>query len=243
MRSDKASRARQQYLRKLKRASQHIEATLVLHENISASSSRLTQVELLFFHLIIAASLDSEQRHWTAALEKVIACRYLLSLLTLAFDEPALQALAFEAIDELEPMIRVCLYELNISENADALCTRQGYTFITKLVPASSALLAHLTEKIGSKRNNAPIADSAQIVWKGQTWPIRNATLVKLLPQVNKAEKMAPASLDFSAVENSAPSLATYDNALLLLSEAEEQSRHLVEDNQVSDDAFVVVKI
>lgn len=167
------------------------------------------------------------------------------------------QALAFELIDEIEPMLRFCAYKAeiplsNLAETARSLGNQQmkEHSEISELV--SRYEQEEKASSAASGRKSTKSQQSASLVkqirWRDVDIPVKSAELSSALAKVHLA--LSQLNNSSSGVTKSSKKLAKkggqagpakaeigqlamarYDRALSTLSEAEQRARKLVEDN------------
>lgn len=170
------------------------------------------------------------------------------------------EALAFELLDELEPMLRFCAYKAELSAGSSvaetarkigsaALNDNEGLAKLVSMHEREEA--ATITAGIkGSKAKQRDQANVKQIKWRDIDIQVKSAELSSALGKVHHALAQLQKSDSASKSRRSAAdagagkagkavsasqigdlAMARYDRALSTLSEAEERARKLVEDN------------
>lgn len=166
------------------------------------------------------------------------------------------EALAFEMLDELEPMIRFCAYKSDLSKSGEPIpetARRIGQPLLAQKDPLQKALQAYAGEEEAAKKAGLAKKDRVEavreIAWRDLTVPVRSAELSTALGQVHSAlayldgiatsssstsRKNKSAAKSASVAASGVPSarlMAAYDRALATLSDAEDRARKLVDDN------------
>jgi signal recognition particle subunit SRP68 len=184
-------------------------------------------------------SLAFEQAKHREGLNALSVAHSLLTKLAETAETAHAEALANEVIDEVEPMLRFCAYklELDTSRGVGELAEETAAEQQDKLVEGYSQLVAGLKEQ-GKKSKR----EAVELSWRGAQIPVRSAELVSVVLKVKQALASLEADRSIGAdkkkksVKNDvmgARRMGTYDKALLVLSDAEEVARQLVEDNKV----------
>ena len=202
---------RAQANKRLARAIQHATALLQLYQRSGAAP--VIEAEATIYKLILTSTLAFEKAQYSRALPTLYTAQALLNLVATKSDAPQSEALAYELLDDVEPMIRVSLYR---SEAKDV-----DRSIVAEYQPLAVKLEAVET---GAKSQKY----QTELKWKGESVPIRNAGLAKA---ITKAET-ALAQLG-AAGNGSVKSMGAYERTLAALGEAEDLSRKLVDDNQV----------
>lgn len=147
------------------------------------------------------------------------------------------EAIAFELLDELEPLIRFCSYKAGIDNVPPAETARKEGKDAIKSLEASDRypnVLGKLAkEESAYRKNRSSIGETVNhLSWRDIDLPIRNAELAELLGRVNRA--IAQIERKSSSKGRRITSTSTYDRALAMLIEAEDKARKLVDDNSVA---------
>lgn len=151
------------------------------------------------------------------------------------------EAIAFELLDELEPLVRFCAYKARSSDNrppAD-LARDAGKDAISRLHDSDHypGLLAKLAKEqnANQKSKSRNSATVNHLSWRDVDLPIRSAELAEILGRVNAAIRdIAPRTSTTAQKQSHATSASVYDRSLATLIEAEDRARKLVEDNAVA---------
>lgn len=183
------------------------------------------------------------------------------------------EALAFEVLDELEPMIRFCAYRAEMSsgnssvaETARKLGKEQlSSKPASKAAPSWSDLVdKHKVETQQQAASSTPAGRGGkgkstggepvvvtQLQWRDVDVPVRSAELAAALGKVESVlesleskeatggsvgtkKQSRPTPVPTAVAGGSSRSMATYDRALAVLSEAEDRARKLVDDNNTA---------
>lgn len=146
-------------------------------------------------------------------------------------------------IDEIEPLLRFCAYtlQMDISSGTGKIIKSTTEREKENLIKGYDKLVQDL-EKNGARVKR----EAVQVTWRGKDIPVRNAQLVTVMMKVQTslkgleadggsgaATKQKKRRVDGRKEIMGARRMATYDRTLLVLSEAEEVARQLVEDNKV----------
>lgn len=201
--------------------------------------SKAQQGQAAAYHLLMKGSLAFEQAKHREGLDALSVAHSLLTKLAETAETAHAEALANEMIDEVEPMLRFCAYklELDTSRGVCELAEETAAEQQDKLVEGYSQLVAGLEEQ-GKKSQR----EAVELSWRGAHIPVRSAELVGVVLKVKQALASLEADRNIGADKKKksakkdvmgARRMGTYDKALLVLSDAEEVARQLVEDNKV----------
>lgn len=147
------------------------------------------------------------------------------------------EAIAYELLDELEPLIRFCAYKCGSGNDLPAEMARSaGQDAVSRLAQNNGYpdLLASFVKEQKTDRKNMSRAFEMvnHLSWRDIDLPIRNAELAELLGKVNMAIAHVAAQ-SFSKGKRIART-SVYDRSLATLIEAEDKARRLVDDNSVA---------
>jgi len=161
-----AARKRMHLLKRLRKASQH---AAHLAKLCAATADGRTALEAEAYSQWMAATVLFEQeKDWEGALAKFMRTRTVYEQLSQLGDMEQ-QALCRERVEELEPTLRYCQYNLN----------QAGGTKVADLmdmssnVPGQDLLNAKIQAVMAEERARAAEAMS-EIQWQGQVLPVRN---------------------------------------------------------------------
>lgn len=167
------------------------------------------------------------------------------------------EALAFELLDELEPMIRFCAYKADISDSTltvAELARSIGQPIVEtnespqKWADLLKAFEAEEQQAIRGRKGAKKVEEAVKsLQWRDVDIPIRSAELSAALARVqralasarrtsstrkgSKSRKSATSGVTIGAESGQSRAMVDYDKALATLSEAQETARKLVEDN------------
>lgn len=150
------------------------------------------------------------------------------------------QALAYEAQDDVSPLLRVCRHQLQIKTPVAA----KSETFVKDWEALSTAM-----REEGAKSQSK--AEPTRLQWRDRVEDVRNADLARSVAKVQKALVNLEASLKVSTKSTSkrkrtkrlgGAGIAAFDSALSALSDAEEIARRSVDDNQVRLSSFISIE-
>lgn len=208
------------------------------------SPSQLTQVHA--YALTMSGTSGFERGKSEEGLASLSAAHELLAKLATTAGSATEEALANEALDEIEPMLRFCAYRLgkDTSTGVASIAQEVAAEVLPRLVPTWDALRSRLDEQGQQSKK-----ESVDIRWRGEAIPIRNAELVSAAAKVQDAlaglrADQATSERANSTAEGKKPAsdkkeilgsrrMGTFDKALLVLGEAEATAAQLVEDNKV----------
>lgn len=194
---------------------------------------------------MLKGSLAFEKNKHEEGLAALSLAHALLSRIASSSETAHGEALANEWIDDIEPMLRFCAYslQLDISSGTETLIAETARKEESRLYKGYDALVEEL-EKGGGRLKR----ETVELKWRGRDIPVRNAQLVGVMLKVNTTLKGLEADKDVGSSQKKkvagrkevmgAKRMATYDRTLLVLSEAEEVARQLVEDHKVSSVAL-----
>lgn len=210
--------------------------------------SRAQQGQATAYWLYMKGSLAFEQGKHKDGLDALSVAHTLLTKLAETAETAQAEALANEVIDDIEPMLRFCAYKLEIdtSRGVSHIAEQTASTERTKLVDGYDSLVKGLEEE-----GNATKRESVALRWRGKDIPVRNAELVDVVIKVQRALKSLQADQELAGAKSTssgkkskaktgrtevlgARRMGTYDKALLILSDAENVARQLVEDNKIA---------
>jgi signal recognition particle subunit SRP68 len=156
----------------------------------------------------------------------------LLSRLAGAAGSAQDEARANEVIDQVEPMLRFCAYELGIdtSRGFDALVKEQLDGGAKDQVEGYDALVEGLSSAAGAEASGSK--DKVELAWRGKEVPVRSAQLVEVVGKVQAA--LAGLSEAKSGKGIGAKRMGAFDKALAVLAEGEEVAREIKDANKVS---------
>lgn len=159
------------------------------------------------------------------------------------------EAIAFELLDELEPMIRFCAYKAGTSQNETPaeIAKDAGRNALEELeddyhFPGLLAQLAKDT-KLNRRKSKQEPETVQHLSWRDIDVPIRSAELADTLGRVNKAIQdicsrrsrtdsfQRKDKSETSMLNRFHSSINTFDRALYILIDAENKARKLVDDN------------
>lgn len=149
------------------------------------------------------------------------------------------EAIAFELLDELEPLVRFCAYKAGTQSNGPPaeIARSSGAEAMSELeandrYPDLLIKLAH--EEKATRRNKNQASDTVKhLCWRDIDLHVRSVELAELLGRVGKAVSELghrPAS----SARNKVISASAFDRSLATLIEAEDKARKLVDDNSVA---------
>lgn len=180
----------------------------------------------------------------SSALETLSQAYVLLETYGQASQRATEEAIAFELLDELEPLIRFCAYKSgsHASQSPGEIAKNVGGRAVAQLEDPERYpnLIAKLDkEQSALKRKGRKDVETVhQLTWRDIDIPIRSAELADTLGRVKKAisdvevRRSGVAISKLSKSKYSKPvSAAVYDRSLAVLIEAEDKARKLVEDN------------
>ena len=198
-------------------------------------ASPAARLEAEAYALTLAGSFEFERSRFDTALERLVAAAECLSLLARAAPSSHAQALAYEASDELEPLIRVAAYRLEIPGGAQTVSRARGPAAAAKLVEGWSALSGALESDAAAsaaKAGSGPVT----ISWRGKDTPIRHAELAAAIKRVHDAaDAMERAKAKRAARgETRGLSLAPQERALEVFESVQALSSQLVADNALA---------
>lgn len=206
-----AAREKQQVINKLNRASQHSDILLSLLRK--ANTPALQEAEAAIYHLFLKSNYYFEKGAWESAIVHLEKTRQLLDLLVEKTTSQNSQALAYELLDEIQPISRV----------ATTKASQKTSSVVAKSVEGYEDLLSNLQAIQADESKSQTLT---QLDWRnGETISLRNAGLAVA---VSKALRIVNQGKQGSRV-----SMKKFDRSLSALSEAEDVARKLVDDNQV----------
>lgn len=148
------------------------------------------------------------------------------------------EAIAFELLDELEPLIRFCAYKTGSSrDRLPAEIARDAGKDALKLLEDDQRYPSLITKL--AKEGNASHkkkAGKAAIVnhlsWRDIDLPVRSAELAEILGRVKIA--LADIVSKTSTKTKGQTAISAYERSLATLLEAEDRARKLVDDNAIA---------
>lgn len=228
----------------------HLQA-LVSDAAVSGRLSVSQRGQVAAYFLVMKGSLAFERAKHEEGLEALSVAWELLGKLAETAESAGEEALMNEVIDEVEPMLRFCAYSLqkDIASGMGDVAREVTGAEGPKLVEGWAALLAELEASGGREKR-----ETIELSWRGREIPVRNVELVGVVAKVTAALKTLENDVEAGKegkerkkgarkVIMGAKRMATYDRALLVLSEGEEVARQLVEDNKVRSSWHSCVKV
>ncbi|GAA5961477.1 hypothetical protein JCM3765_003596 [Sporobolomyces pararoseus] len=235
--------------KRLNKASSHALHLVELSQNPLLSSrlsaSQLGQIQAYYYNL--SGSLAFEKGKHSQGLETLSIAYQILQELASNASSATEEALLNESMDEIEPMLRFCAYKSgkDTSKGVNVIAKEVAEAKLSTSVKGWEELKFNL-EAEGSKEKKEQI----EIRWRGEIVPVRNVELVdvavkvqKVLASLEKDETTSRKGGEGSSGKKKADGkkdilgarrMGTYDKALLVLSEAEQISNQLVEDNKIA---------
>ncbi|GAA5823759.1 hypothetical protein JCM11251_003282 [Rhodosporidiobolus azoricus] len=240
------------FAKRLSKASSRAHDLLDLVQSPSLST-RLSASHIGQAHaycLLLTGSLAFEKGNHAEGLRVLSAAYEVLSTLASTARSATEEALANERADEVEPMLRFCAYRLgkDTAAGVGAIAAEAAKKSLRTLVPSWDELKERL-EAEGKEGKR----ETVEVYWRGEQVPVRNAELVGVAVKVKDA--LASLQKDQAtgtkkggegsegkkkAVEGGkkdilgARRMGTYDQALLVLSDAEAVASQLVEDDKIA---------
>lgn len=241
--------AKHQMHKRLSRATLHAAKLKDIATSPKIQLSKAQQGQATAYWLYMKGSLAFEQGKHRDGLQSLSVAHVLLTKLADTAETAQSEALANEVIDDIEPMLRFCAYkvEIDTSRGVSAIAEQTATTERTKLVEGYDDLIKNLEDE-----GNATKRESVSLRWRGQDIPVRSAELVDVVIKVQSALKSLQADQDIAGAKSASRSaegkkvkgarrevlgarrMGTYDKALLVLSDAENVARQLVEDNKIA---------
>ncbi|KAK4056954.1 signal recognition particle subunit srp68 [Microbotryomycetes sp. JL221] len=228
--------------------SQHLVS--VIHDSkISSKLSSSHQAQVMAYHVVMQGTHDFERSRLEQGLKTLSVAHELLVKIADTSSSAHEQALANEVVDDVEPMLRFCAYKTGLD-------TSQGVASLAQTVASKEANNVvsdydQLVQQLDSQRPQSS-KETVELSWRGKEIPVRSAELVDVVIKVKQALDSLEADKANDQVEISSAvakdvkskkkkrttmssrRMATYDKALLVLSDAEAVASQLVEDNKVA---------
>lgn len=187
-----------------------------------------SKLDILGYAAWMRAALLFEQEHWDQALEKFSLAKAIYDRLASAGTQQQ-QALCHATMDEIDPQIRFCAYQLRLSGHKDAAMLVKN---IQKKADADKDV-----ESLAAKLNAAGTGATKEekttlltsVTWRGQPVPLRNVELAVVLLKVQDAEK----GVD-EALAEGRKKVDVFDSVLSTYSDTSLLSKRLVEDNKIA---------
>jgi signal recognition particle subunit SRP68 len=263
------ARKRHRSAKRLARASQHAQKLAELLQASQTSfpisntlQSHIYSLYMQGYHDFVLASATASSSKLTAqkGAEHLSTGYVLLESFAKDTQRSTDEALAYELLDELEPMIRFCAYTAEIPSKGSVpeLARATGMPIVSKDKAYAELVDEYREEqekvaKRGGKRGDQQGETVKAIKWRDIDIPIRSAELSSALGKVqialqnlqgnsSKANKRSrKPSTDTSTSSGHAAQIAggenamnDYDRTLATLSESAERSKKLVDDNAVA---------
>ncbi|GAA6013571.1 hypothetical protein JCM10207_004778 [Rhodosporidiobolus poonsookiae] len=236
--------------KRLAKAASHALALVALSRD-PALAPRLSAAhtgQIQAYHLVLSGALAFERSKHDDGLRGLSAAYVALETLARTAESATDEALAHEAMDEVEPMLRFCAYRLGRD-------TAAGVAPIAEEV-APQELAARVTgwedlQKRLEAEGRQGKKETVEVRFRGEVVPVRNAELVGVAVKVKAAlealEKDEVAASKGKSGEAAGKGkgkqkkeilgskrMSTYDRALMVLSDAEVVASQLVEDNKIA---------
>ncbi|KAK9900292.1 hypothetical protein P389DRAFT_192574 [Cystobasidium minutum MCA 4210] len=254
---------RHRAIKRFHRACQHAEALSTIAKALySAPSDPLTassafQIELYYQYMLGtfafvkvssprgAISTETATSISPASALKSLSTAYvLLESYGQASQRATEEAIAFELLDELEPLIRFCAYKAGThsSQPPAEIAKDAGKESVSELEKQDrypNILNRYSKEQsiFNKKKSRKDIGTVHQLTWRDIDIPVRSAELADTLGRVQKAiddvasRQSRLSSRSKTSHKATSVSSAVYDRSLAVLIEAEDKARKLVEDN------------
>ncbi|GAA5981072.1 hypothetical protein JCM11641_001445 [Rhodosporidiobolus odoratus] len=217
-----------------------------------ALSSRLTAAhvgQVQAYHLVLLGSLAFERGKHDEGLRTLSAAYKVLAKLAATAESATEEALANEMADEVEPMLRFCAYRLgkNTAAGVGVIAQEVAAESLGELVPGWEVLSGRLQDE--EKKSQKEVVE---VRWRGEVVPVRNVELVRVAVKVKEAlaalvrdeaggRKGGEGGTGKQKAEGKVEKevmgtrrMGAYDQALLVLSDAETVASQVVEDNKIA---------
>ncbi|ORX81532.1 hypothetical protein K493DRAFT_411954 [Basidiobolus meristosporus CBS 931.73] len=211
-------------IRRLRRAVQNAK---LLNDICSPDAGKVdpkTSLEAQAYYNAMCGHLNFEQQSWQLALEKYAAARIIYGKLANT-GTPHQEALCHAAIDENDPSIRYCAYNLRLGDgntNLDAL--------VESVMQKSGAQTNHLDqlaaqiESTHTETRQKQVEDLSSIEWRNNTIPVKNADLAVAILKIQDSD------LDLDS-NNDEMVLESFDKTLALYKDTEKLCQKIIKDD------------
>ncbi|KAM0790647.1 hypothetical protein ACM66B_004507 [Microbotryomycetes sp. NB124-2] len=236
--------SRKHFIKRLARAVSRAEHLYKVVTSLSTKVLTAQRGQTTAYFLSMKGSLEFEKGRHEAGLKSLSVAHELLVKLADTASSAHEQALANELIDEVEPMLRFCAYKSGLDTSAGVAGVAREATAkdAESVLPGYSTLVDQL-DKEGQQGSR----EAVELSWRGRDVPVRSAELVDVVIKVKqtivnleadrRAEGVSDKDKGGKRKRRSALGsrrMATFDKALLVLSDAEAFASQLVDDNKVA---------
>ena len=214
-----AAHDRRRIINKLNRACRHSKALVEAVRKLSLQP--LQEAEAVAYHLFLLSNYYFEKSAWHSAITSLNAAQSVLEPLAAKTGVQTSEAIAYELLDEIQPMIRVATAK---GESPQASTEKSSTE-----AKATQDLVQPLLQNLQSTESQSSKVKHLTEVswWNAETIPLRNADLARAVSSaLQTADKDIVPATD---------SLKRFDKSFNALSEAEDVARKIVDENQVSD--------
>ncbi|KAI8928088.1 hypothetical protein BC831DRAFT_510286 [Entophlyctis helioformis] len=239
-------RKKHHLVKRLVRAAQAAKSLETLCQDPAVDSR--SALEAQAYSSLLAAYLAFERQQWQAALDLFVSSRAIYEQLALVASSPAQATLYQAAIDEIDPNIRYCAYNLRSSKTAGNHADIASLLELrSKSTGPGSDLLASKLESLLAQNLHLQAAKSHVVPWRGLQLQVGNEKLMAIVietrelgVQVAKETEAVVAALkagddDKSRVDEL---LALYDKLIGLGWDAAKLA-----EKDIKEDAIAVSKV
>lgn len=214
-----AAHDRRRIINKLNRACLHSKALVEAVRKLSLQP--LQEAEAVAYRLFLLSNYYFEKGAWHSAITSLNAAQSVLEPLAAKTGVQTSEAIAYELLDEIQPMIRVATAK---GESTQASTEKSS----TESKATQDLVQPLLQELKSTESQSSKVKHLTEVTWwNAETIPLRNADLARAVSSaLQTADKDIVAATD---------SLKRFDKSFNALSEAEDVARKIVDENQVRD--------
>lgn len=232
--SEDASTTKHLAHKRLAKAAAHAHALAALAAELGpARLAPFQAAQAVAYSLMLQGTLAFQTSKHEAGLATLALAHDLLARLAAAAGTAQDEARANEVVDQVEPMLRFCAYELgqDTSRGFDTLVREQLDGGAKSLADGYDACVKSLSAATGAVPSGSK--DKVEVVWQGRQVPVRSAQLVEVVAKVQAA--LGGLTEAKSGKGIGAKRMGAFDKALAVLAEGEEVAREIKDSNKVSN--------
>ncbi|KAI8140843.1 hypothetical protein BJV82DRAFT_621351 [Fennellomyces sp. T-0311] len=210
------TRKRHHTRKKLKRATQHAEELYQLCEQQDVEDR--SKLEVKAYAAAMRGHLYFELQQWQDALDQFVSARTIYEHFAGLSTNPQHEALCYSAIDDIDPSIRICAYNLRLNDSA-----RSVDDLVNSLKKSGGAGLSSLEQqlsKITQDDAKGRAESLPQVSWRDRQVLIKNDKVAAIVAKAQETTKQFGLSKHDDAATSFDRVLASWADAEKLVKKA-----------------------
>ncbi|KAI9497487.1 hypothetical protein BDB00DRAFT_626034 [Zychaea mexicana] len=217
------TRKRHHTRKKLKRATQHAEALYELCEQQDVED----RSKLEAYAAAMRGHLYFELQQWQDALNQFVSARTIYEHFAGLSSTTHHEALCYAAIDDIDPSIRICAYNLRLNETSMASNVDELVKSLKQSDAAGIASLEQQLSKISQDGGKGRGAESlAQVSWRDRQAAIKNDKVAKAVAKAQEATRQS------DSTKHDDDASTSFDRVLAVWAEAEKLVKKALKEDK-----------